>query len=404
MKPVRRRPGLRWANRSVMFFGIMIGGIESAQAAWTVTLLNRTGQTLTYYEVNLTPPPQRVSAGTVAHGATFSIDPDGFNPVFAFDDGISLTGTDPNGFFIGLGLTGTPPAIQFKLFHYKVAPGTAGAVASRQPIELMNRVVEVSPEDVLIIVGSDWNATIGAPPPNSACCVDTACSEVASAAECAGTFLMGEMCSSAPCEPMTSTVGPAGGTVTSPDGTVSVEFPPGCLDSETEVTIREGDWPSRMFDIDLGPLAGADFDVHFSFFFEPNTLEFCEEAELCFSFERAGLGLDPADCDDLNILHREKICVAGNAELLDTECTTDGECGFEGDCEFRFHSHLTTCTCPAASSSGSCCANIEHFSTLGLVNPIRLTIPTFPWWWAAVLPIIIFLLAVIFRSLRRANR
>ena len=46
-----------------------------------------------------------------------------------------------------------------------------------------------------------------------------------------------------------------------PDGSVSVDFPPDCLSDSTTITIEEGDYPSRLFDIELTGEPSADFDV-----------------------------------------------------------------------------------------------------------------------------------------------
>ena len=79
-----------------------------ADPGWTLTLRNETGQTLTFYDVNPNPPPARPPAGTVSNNGTFSIDLEGFNTVFAWDGGVSMTGTDPNGFFLGFDFSTDP--------------------------------------------------------------------------------------------------------------------------------------------------------------------------------------------------------------------------------------------------------------------------------------------------------
>ena len=102
--------------------------------------------------MNPSPPPSRIPSGTIPDGGDFSIDPAGFNPVFAWDAGISTTGEDPNGFLIGLALEDTPSLIQYKLFHYKVTPGEAGKDPDLQPILLSQEVVEVTEGEVAIVV------------------------------------------------------------------------------------------------------------------------------------------------------------------------------------------------------------------------------------------------------------
>lgn len=62
----------------------LLAGAARVEAAWTLTLVNETGHTLTFFDVNLTPPPDRLPAGTTPNNGTFNIDPDGFNPVFAW--------------------------------------------------------------------------------------------------------------------------------------------------------------------------------------------------------------------------------------------------------------------------------------------------------------------------------
>lgn len=135
-------------------------GNANAVEPWSLGLSNETGVTLTFYDVNATPPPSRLPAGTVTNLGTGNVDPDGYNPVYAWDAGISLTGTGPNGFHIGLALTDDPPFLQYKLFHYKVTPGTAGKDPDSQPLLLDNRVVELTPEDITIVVDDAWVMSI----------------------------------------------------------------------------------------------------------------------------------------------------------------------------------------------------------------------------------------------------
>ena len=339
-----------------------------ALSAWKITLANETGATLTFYEVNATPPPGRISAGTVLTGGTFNIDPTGYNPVFAWDGGIAMAGTNPNGFFIGLGLTETPPVLQYKLFHYKVPPGMEGSDAKVQPVLLDQNLLNVVEGDVTIVVDSSWTATIGFPTGPGACChYGGGCSNVASASACpdgiSATFLPGETCSPDLCSSASGTVGPAGGTVKSPDGGASIEFPPGCLPTNTQISIKKGDWPTKMF------LDGSNVNVQVSYKFEPETLKFCPDAKLCMSFDRTDPAhpVSVADCLKLIIKHRDRIC--GNDQ--NAQCLTNADCPPGISCALKFHSHVPTqCTCPATSPIATCCAKVQHFSGFGLVTPL----------------------------------
>lgn len=336
----------------------MFAGAPRVEAAWTLTLVNRTGETLTFYDVNESPPPSRVSAGTVPDGGTFSIDPEGYNPVFAWTAGISTAGTAPNGFLIAFALTDSPPLVQYKLFHYKTIPGQAGKDPDLQPILLDQDVVEVAEGDIAIIVDDAWNATIG-PLPAGACCTLTICSEVASSGACTdGTFLNGVWCTPELCTSASTTIGTEGGTIETPGGAVSVEFPPDCLSTSQTITISEGDYPSTLYDIMLTGQPGVDFSVHMAYTFEPDTLTFCPEAQVCMSFDRAALGIDAADCSELRFLHKDKICGMDP----NSNCQTDADCPPGVSCNLGYHTDPATCTCPAAPTTGKCCASINHFS------------------------------------------
>lgn len=61
----------------------LFAGGARVEAVWTLTLINETGQTLTFYQVNEDPPPARLPADMIPNGAGFDIDPDGFNGVVA---------------------------------------------------------------------------------------------------------------------------------------------------------------------------------------------------------------------------------------------------------------------------------------------------------------------------------
>ena len=91
---------------------------------------------------------------------TIDIDPAGYNPVFAWDDGISLGGTDPNGFQFVLELVDVPPLIQYKLFPYKVTPASEGKDPDLQPVLLSNELSELTQDDVFIVVNRNWNMVI----------------------------------------------------------------------------------------------------------------------------------------------------------------------------------------------------------------------------------------------------
>ena len=343
-------------------------GSLRAEAAWTLTLVNETGTTLTFYDVNESPPPSRLPTDTIPDGGTLGIDPDGNNPVFAWGAGISLTGTDPNGFLIGLGLADTPSLIQYKLFHYKITPGEAGKDPDLQPILLDNVVVEVTEGEVEIVVDAAWNVTIGTPSLDNACCALDGCSEVGSVAACPdGTFISGVLCTPGLCTSASETIGSDGGTVETPDGSVSVDFPPDCLSDSTTITIEEGDYPSHLYDIELTGTRGADFNVHLAYTFGPVGLDFCAEAELCMSFDRTELGIDPADCSQLRFLHKDRLCGFDP----DADCQTDADCPPGIACRDVVQEYAATCECPDTSSVGSCCTNINHFSDLVLVSPLE---------------------------------
>lgn len=371
---------------------VLLAGSNNAPAAWTLTLVNQTGRTLTFFDVNASPPPSRLQGGTLSNGGNSAIDPTGFNPVLAWEAGVSLTGTNANGFFIGLDLAGTPPRIQYKRFHYKVLPGLAGSDPSLQPILLDQQIVELTEGDITIVVDSGWVATIGPAGGPGACCAPLGgCTAAASTSACAsGTFVPGISCTPDPCSSTTTTIGPGGGTVETPDGAVKITFPEDCVSSPTEITISEGDWPSRMYDIDLGSGPGAGFSVHVSYNFDPGLLDFCPEAELCITFDRTALGLSPSDCDSLQFVHQDEVCTSGAADRLNEPCDSDAMCGVTGVCGLRFHAHaVSSVACPASSSMGTVCANIQHFSEYGMVTEF-VTIPYF--WWGLIAVLFTFLI------------
>lgn len=354
----------------------LLAGAARVEAAWTLTLVNETGQTITFYQVNESPPPSRLPAGTIPDDGTFNIDPDGFNTVFAWPGGISTTGSAPNGFFIGLALSDSPPLIQYKRFHYKVTPGEAGSDPTLQPILLDQQIVEVVEGEVLIIVDTTFNATIGPPVYIGACCALSECTNVAVASACSGgNLLMSASCTPELCTSASQSIGPGGGTIETPDGSVGVEFPPDCLSGSTAITIEEADYPSGLYDIQLTGAPGADFDVHLAYSFEPTDLDFCPEAKLCMSFDRTVLGLDPTDCNDMRFFHHDRICGFDP----DADCVTDSDCPPGVLCSDSYHTDPVTCECPASSSVGKCCGNIKHFSDYILVSPMEERPPCSRW-------------------------
>ena len=387
---------------------VLVG--ERAVAEWTITLCNGTGQTLTYYGVNEDPPPARLPMATIDPDATFSIDPAGYNPVFAWEAGISMTGTDPNGFLVGLALTETPPRIQYKWFHYKVTPGTPGKDPDLQPIFIDQEIFEVAEGAIAIAVANDWTASIveppgaccsplnvctetgcgetvcpgggtffpgevctpdfcGPPPVEGACCYYPGfgdCSNVASSADCPdgveATFIPTTSCAPGLCSTASDACVAADGcTVETPDHGASIDFPADCLSGDTAISIEEGDWESRIYL--EGPLG-----VLVSYKFEPDTLEFCPEAELCFTVDLTEHGLDSGDCMRLFIKQRDQVCVVGGS-TTDEQCTTDGDCAPTGTCEWRFRALPPRCDC-SDPTMATCCTNPEHFSSFGLTTPI----------------------------------
>ena len=358
------------------FCVVILSTAEEAIAAWTITLHNETGQTLTFYDVNTIPPPSRLPAGTVPNSGTFNIDPAGFNTVFAWDAGISMTGTAPNGFFIGFDLSTDPGFIQYKRFHYKVTPGTPGTDPTLQPILLQQEIFEVAEGDIDITVDSAWVASLGEPPPppSGACCFfpsagTTGCSETPAAACPDGvdaTFLPGESCTPDPCTSASQPCTAAGGcTVSTPDGSASITFPPGCLPADTTITITEVAWSDPTADIGLRGTVG----VIAAYSFEPDTLAFCDTAELCFELDISAHGLGAGDCTSLIFSRKDRICIAGPTP--DKQCNTDGECGLGGTCQQRFSTFTgLPCTCTGtAPVIARCCSTPEHFSEHALVTP-----------------------------------
>ncbi len=392
---------------ALLLCGAMLVGSDStlAMGAWTVTLVNQTGQTLTFYEVNPNPPPARVPKGSVPDAGSFAIDPDGYNPAFAWDAGVSKTGTDPNGFHIQLGLTDIPPLILYRVFHFKVAPGTEGTNAALQPILLNENSFTVTEGAVVIVVDSTWDAKLGPASAAGACCAAAGlCSNVSYAGACTnGIFLPGISCGPGVCDNGSGTVGVGGGTVTSSDGKASVTFPKNCLTGDTKITITKAGWPTTFSAIILQyPQSATAYE---SYTFEPHTLEFCPGAVLCMFMNLSDHGLGTGACGKLNILHKDQVCVHGAPTILGKQCSSDGDCGSGGTCGFKWSTHPTKCTCSTQAGQliARCCTNPEHFSDFGLVTLAMPMINLILW------PVIVFIILVliggaIFYSRRRVAK
>jgi len=375
--------------------GVLLAGSNStvAMAAWTVTLVNQTGQNLTFYEVNANPTPSRLPAGSVPDGASFAIDPDGYNPAFSWDAGISKTGTDPNGFYIQLNLTDIPPLILYRLCHFKVPPGTEGQNAALQPILLGDKVFTVTKDAVVIVADGTWGAKLAPPSVAGACCAPGGvCSNVNYAGVCKnGVFLPGISCGLGVCGTGTGTVGTGGGTVTSSDGNASITFPKNCLTSDKKITIKKANWPANFSAIVLQ--YGQSVKTSMSYTFEPHTLEFCPGAQLCISMNLSDHGLGTAACGELKILHKDQVCVHGAPSVSGKQCSSDADCGAGGKCGLRWSPHPTKCTCTnqAGQLIARCCTNPEHFSDFGLVTMTM----TMPFIDLILWPIIVFLILVL---------
>ncbi len=130
-----------------------------------IILHNRIEQTMTPYPVKTDPPPphrEADPANDITHQGSQAIDPHGFNPVY-YVPGITDVAL-ANGVYIGLDMDDAPYMIQYKIFHYRVIPGTAGHDPSKQPILLHQGVREVEDRNTAIIVRLGAGVP-GTPPP-----------------------------------------------------------------------------------------------------------------------------------------------------------------------------------------------------------------------------------------------
>jgi hypothetical protein len=340
-----------------------------ADPSWTIVLANETGRILTFHDVNPNPPPPRLPSDTVPDAGTFDIDSAGYNPVFAWDDGVNVEGSDPNGFYIGLALAENPPLIQYKLFHYQVPPGTEGKDPDLQPLLLDLELFEVTEGAVAIVVDSNWTATIG--PLSGACCAYLGdCSDVLSPLECAdgvsASFVALTSCSDDP-DPCSSVAEPlddeTGGSVETPDHAVIVEIEPDELCEDETISITEAEWGDELYDFYLGGSTG----VLVAYDFEPDNLEFCGQVTLCMILDVTDLSLE----DRLRLRIKRRGLACSEPNLCDY-CNTDEDCG-GGVCDEIF-CDVQELPCDLAEEDGrtiaTCCAEITHFSEYGLVTPL----------------------------------
>ena len=286
---------------------IVLGGVilvnsprANADPAWNIILVNETEETLTFHDVNPNPPPARIAAGTVPAGETWAVDPLGYSPVFAWDDGIDPGGTHPNGFQIVLALADAPPLIQYKLFHYKVAPATEGKDPDLQPILLDNRILEVTEGDLFIVVDGNWAVSVG--PDNCPGVPNPMQADI-------DNDEMGDLCDpcpGVPCNPACPTHAadectPAGsaaaeclaihgccvetpGFGTSPPLVDSVEIciPPGSLAGDETISITQVPILDEEAEVTLGPIPARQFAARLIavYRFDPDGLEFDPPATL----------------------------------------------------------------------------------------------------------------------------
>ena len=119
----------------------------------SLAIRNETPTALVPYPVVTSPPPphrEADPAASIAPNAEQEIDPEGFNPVYYAGP---VDGTKPNGVFLGLALYHQdPPQIQYRIFHYAVAPGQEGTDPALQPTLLREDVLDLTDDDYVVRV------------------------------------------------------------------------------------------------------------------------------------------------------------------------------------------------------------------------------------------------------------
>ncbi len=136
---------------------LMLSAAAPAEGA-TLTLVNETGRTLVPYPFDASAGQRvRDAANALDQGESAAIDVTGFDPVYVYEPGVSMTGTDANGFRIGLRLSETPPIVHYELFHYNVLPDQAGPA----PILLDELEEDVTPylPDLVMTVDANWKSS-----------------------------------------------------------------------------------------------------------------------------------------------------------------------------------------------------------------------------------------------------
>jgi hypothetical protein len=221
------------------------------------------------------------------------------------------------------------------------------------------------------------------------------CRHDANAASCVfdgGTYLLGKECDDLGtfCSYASETIG-SDGAVRSPDGSLSVQFPTGCLSADTTITVAEGDG------IFVEGATGRTFTVYRSFYLEPEDLEFPCEAELCIQFDRRQTDMSLVDCSSLIIVRNDSRCVGGptpNAQCDDTpgRCGTDGVCEYLTDIITPSSRECPPASEPPGSPIARICANISHFSEYGVAQPDHdVSIPTVSAWGLGALTLLLLI-------------